>query len=381
MQQENVDILRELLDPKRIEIEEGEKLIKKTIREGAEKTLETRGIEAMVQMVNQGKQNIDKPKKEKVTATGVSVPASTPFTLGGINAQGDTEAPGMFWKGLSALRTGSLAFGGGAGGNDDEWRRLREERLQKQLDLMYGKENRLSNQNAVNNMKYFGASITPEMLANNPTLNSVVTPLVKNFGITPEVNQNNEITFEIPMQSALEQKALLGGKLKEKELSSIVEKLPNLDRAMAALDSLKETFDSAWQPKSIEEGQSIEGLMERIRGTGSIPLESWTQTNPELHTYLSNVGAFSSLLSKGGFMEAGVLTNQDIQRVLQALPKPGYSKERVELGWETITDVFTNSRKNYEQKLKEYSVNGKTEKSTGGNEKSKTIGRFKVEVQ
>lgn len=239
---------------------------------------------------------------------------------------------------------------------------LSQERLglEKQMESRrIGQEVRRTRQQTVDNMKYFGASVTPEMLEANPTLNSVVTPLVKKFGITPQIDeQSGQITFEIPMQEELKQKALLETGIQKKELESMAEKLPNLDRATEALNSLKSTFNTAWTPNSIEEGSYVEGVMERIRGTAAIPIESWTQVNPELHTYLSNVGAFSSLLSKGGFMEAGVLTNQDIQRVIQALPRPGYSKERVALAWKTVDDIFSSARKNFESKKKEYT--GKT---------------------
>lgn len=241
-----------------------------------------------------------------------------------------------------------------------------EKRLLEQLDISKSAEGRRREQFQVRNLQYFGASVTPEMLEDNPTLNSVVTPLIKKFGITPEVNpETNEITFEIPMQAELEQKALISGKIEEKELASMAEKLPNLDRAEDAINQLKKSFNNAWQPKSIDEGEFVEGIFERLRGTSSIPLESWTQTNPELHTYLSNVGAFSSLISKGGFLEAGVLTNQDIQRVIQALPKPGYSKERVALAWETIDGVIGSARKRFEEKKKEYSGRGGKQKPSG----------------
>ncbi len=234
-----------------------------------------------------------------------------------------------------------------------------EGRLQERLGVEKSAEQRRGQQFQIRNLQYFGASVTPEMLQDNPILNSVITPLVKKFGITPEVNSDtNEITFEIPMQAELQQKALLGGKIEEKELASMAEKLPNLDRAEDAIAQLKQSFNEGWQPESIDEGEFIGGIFERLRGIGAIPLESWSQTNPQLHTYLSNVGAFSSLISKGGFLEAGVLTNQDIQRVIQALPKPGYSKERAALAWKTIDGVIGSARKRFEEKKKEYGVKG-----------------------
>ena len=139
-----------------------------------------------------------------------------------------------------------------------------------------------------------------------------------------------------------------------KELKSMAEKLPNLERAETAVSELKKVFQKGWTPKSVGKGKILEGIKERGRGAASIPMQSWTQTNPDLRVYLEDRGAFASLISKGGFMEAGVLTNQDIKRVLDSLPQPGDSKEVVDTGWSIIENIMGSARRKYETKKKEY---------------------------
>lgn len=242
----------------------------------------------------------------------------------------------------------------------EQRRQQAESRLQEQLTLNKSAESRRQDKQQLDILRYWGAEVTPEMLEENPALKTAITPMVKKLGIMPNVNpETGELTFDIPTQAEYQQRATLAVGIQKKELESMAEKLPNLDRATDAISQLKSSFNSAWTPKSIDEDDLVEGIFERLRGASAIPVESWTQTNPELHTYLSNVGAFSSLISKGGFMEAGVLTNQDIQRVIQALPKPGYSKERVAMAWKTIDEVMGSARKRFESKKQEYGASGK----------------------
>lgn len=142
--------------------------------------------------------------------------------------------------------------------------------------------------------------------------------------------------------------------IQEKELKSMAEKLPNLERAEETIKSLKGLFESGWKPESVKKEDMIKGVTERLRGKTAIPMQSWTQTNPALRTYLQDKEAFASMISKGGFMEAGVLTNQDIQRALKSLPNPGDSKEIVNLKWKTLENVLSKARSNFEKKKSQY---------------------------
>lgn len=142
--------------------------------------------------------------------------------------------------------------------------------------------------------------------------------------------------------------------VQKKELMSMAEKLPNLERAETSIASLKDLFTKGWQPESVKSGEAAKGVSERIKGLLAIPAQSWAQTNPDLRTYLEDRQAFASLLSKGGFMEAGVLTNDDIQRALKSLPNPGDSKEVVDKKWKTLDEVMTKARTNFEKKKSQY---------------------------
>ena len=88
----------------------------------------------------------------------------------------------------------------------------------------------------------------------------------------------------------------------------------------------------------LERGKGVkEGLVAKMGG------------NPELQQYLKLRKSFASLITKGGFLEAGVLTNPDIERALGALPTTGSTKEEIELGWKALTNIMTTAQRKFEQ--------------------------------
>jgi hypothetical protein len=140
---------------------------------------------------------------------------------------------------------------------------------------------------------------------------------------------------------------------KRKELATSLQMLPKLDQAVTAIGNLKAQFFRGFTPKSIKEGDVKGALKEQLRGLKA-RVESVAGARAELGTYLADREAFSSLISKGGFMEAGMLTNQDIQRVLTALPKPGESIEKVNAKWRELEGILSSARKRFENRYKTF---------------------------
>ena len=142
----------------------------------------------------------------------------------------------------------------------------------------------------------------------------------------------------------------LKDKLREKELSKAAELLPKLDQATEAIKSLKAQYYRGDTPRSVKKGDILGGFLSRAAGVKQ-GAEAKLGANAELQTYINNRKAFASLISKGGFMESGVLTNQDINRVLDALPTSGSTKEEANANWREIEGILGSARSKYEAKL------------------------------
>ncbi len=58
--------------------------------------------------------------------------------------------------------------------------------------------------------------------------------------------------------------------------------------------------------------------------------------------------SFASLITKGGFLEAGVLTNPDIERALGSLPTASSTKEEIEIGFRVLDEIMTTAQRRFE---------------------------------
>lgn len=150
------------------------------------------------------------------------------------------------------------------------------------------------------------------------------------------------------------------------ELTSAAGILPKMDQAQEAIKMLREQYYKGVTPPDVSKGDIKGGISARLSGIGQSAMSS-AGANPDLNVYKSNRGAFASLISKGGFLEAGVLTNQDIQRVLKAVPDEYSTKKEAEIKWQEVEGILGKARQRYEKKFSD---------ATGGAETSKNNDKY-----
>lgn len=145
----------------------------------------------------------------------------------------------------------------------------------------------------------------------------------------------------------------LNDEVAKNELTSMAKTLPKLDQAEQAAKQLETLFGQAVEPKSVKEGDLFGGLGYRI---GQMPKTAmaFAGANPELNRYGANRKAFSGLISKGGFGEAGMLTESDIQRVASILPNEYSTKEEADIAWNEIKQILGSARKRFDEKKSQY---------------------------
>lgn len=132
-------------------------------------------------------------------------------------------------------------------------------------------------------------------------------------------------------------------KLDVKELSEMQKTLPKLDQASKALGQLETLFYEGFQPtQDPVKARTVQGI--------SAAVSSRAGFNPKGQAYLNNRKAFAGLIAKGGFGEAGMLTDQDIKRVTNALPNEFSTAEEAKTAFGEIKKILSSARKSYEQK-------------------------------
>ena len=138
-------------------------------------------------------------------------------------------------------------------------------------------------------------------------------------------------------------------RLEQKTLGEQASQLPKLDRALVAVQSLKAQYQKSLSPVSIEKGSNpfIGFVKKQKQGIGE-NIGSVSGSNPEMNRYKANKEGFASLISKGGFMEAGVLTNEDIKRITNILPSEFSSEQEANIAWSEIEGILSSARKQFE---------------------------------
>ena len=138
-------------------------------------------------------------------------------------------------------------------------------------------------------------------------------------------------------------------RLQQKQAESQIKDLPKLDRAFDAVSQLKNQYQSALNPVSIQRGSNplIGAIRKGFQGASQKAM-SVGGANPELNRYLANREGFASLISKGGFMEAGVLTNEDIKRITSILPSEYSTQEEAGMAWDEIEKILSSARQRFE---------------------------------
>ena len=177
--------------------------------------------------------------------------------------------------------------------------------------------------------------------------------------VDPITGETRQVSSTPKGSKVLQQKPTLEQEATKAEVKKLAEIKPNLDRANEAVQELKKLFTQGDISKSVKKGDVFAGLGERTRGIieGGVAKAGG---NPKLQQYLKMRKSFASLLTKGAFLEAGVLTNPDIERALGALPTTGMTKEEIEIGWKVLDNIMTTAQRKFEE-LK----SGKQTKSGG----------------
>lgn len=142
-------------------------------------------------------------------------------------------------------------------------------------------------------------------------------------------------------------------KLDVKELSEMQKALPKLDQANTTLDQLEKKYYEGLNPDKNPLNARAGGLSRKIAAASGF--------NPAAKTYMNNKKAFAGLISKGGFGETGVLTQQDIERVTAALPNEYSTKEEAAQAFEEVRSILKAARGRYEDKRKSVLGNKKSE--------------------
>lgn len=162
--------------------------------------------------------------------------------------------------------------------------------------------------------------------------------------------QLEKLRMDVQSKTPEGQEQALQMKMKEKELSKGAELLPKLDQAQEAVSRLKDQYYRGDTPKSVKRGDVFGGLFERGQGMAQGAAANFG-ANAELKTYINNRKAFASLISKGGFLESGVLTDVDIQRILGILPTSQSTKEEADAAWREVEGILGSARKRFDAKL------------------------------
>jgi hypothetical protein len=168
----------------------------------------------------------------------------------------------------------------------------------------------------------------------------------------------------------------------ETEVKKSAESMPKLQNAFDAVNQLKSQFNSSASPSSVKKGDIGAGIASRFMGMKK-GASAAIGADPELKTYLNNRKSFASLISKGGFLESGVLTDQDIKRVLDSIPDEYSTKEEADAGWREIDGILSGGLKRYDQKKQQLfnSINPKSQNNSNSSSQGNQVGRFVIEEE
>ena len=96
---------------------------------------------------------------------------------------------------------------------------------------------------------------------------------------------------------------------------------------------------------------------------------------------MNNRAGFSGLIAKGGFGEAGMLTQQDIERIKKLLPTSSSTAEEAPLAFKEINEILSSARVRFETAKSKYTgvqESYKPIKTTQNNDVSNKIEQARV---
>lgn len=157
------------------------------------------------------------------------------------------------------------------------------------------------------------------------------------------------MNFEVPQsEEALrkERQDKFSDEVAKKELTSMATNLPKLEQALQSINQLEDLYYKGATPDKNPILARTTGIPDAVKAKMGF--------NPELNSYINNSKAFAGLIAKGGFGEAGMLTNQDIARVVAALPTTSSTDKEAKIGFQEIRDLLSSARERYEAKKSAY---------------------------
>ena len=152
-------------------------------------------------------------------------------------------------------------------------------------------------------------------------------------GIIPQITAGG-VTMAFP-----EAQAELARTTKRVELSEAMRS--SSAPALSMIDQLEKNWNKAF-PKAPEKG------LGRIPYGVGKSAEAFSQSNPDVASYLQTRLAFLSLITRG-LGEKGVLTNVDIERVNKAIPTQFTSRAVSKLNFQTIRQIIAGGIQKYLQ--------------------------------
>ncbi len=174
-------------------------------------------------------------------------------------------------------------------------------------------------------------------------INNTQTPVFLVDPTTGELKQAGST----PKGAKVIQEKSIDTEVSKKELMSQAQALPKLEQALQSVTQLEDLFYKGATPDTGAMAARITGPFDVIKARSGF--------NPNLNSYLNNRKAFAGLIAKGGFGEAGILTNQDIERVVSALPSASSTKEEAKIGFQEVKILLQSARDRFEKRKQEYS--------------------------
>lgn len=130
------------------------------------------------------------------------------------------------------------------------------------------------------------------------------------------------------------------------ELETMSKQLPKLDQAYQSIGQLEDLYNKGATPDQNPIMARLTGIPDAVRAKMGF--------NPNLNSYMNNRKAFAGLIAKGGFGESGMLTNQDIERVVSALPSSGSTPDEAKLGFAEVKKLLGAARDRFENTKRRY---------------------------
>src|SRR3990167_129762 len=150
----------------------------------------------------------------------------------------------------------------------------------------------------------------------------------------------------------------IDNELTKKELVDSLDAAQKANSAIDAFSSLKTSFYEGFDPQSIApisgtkelEDATLDAIFSQKKDALGKLVNSKIGKNPQAASFLRNVEAFSTLISRGGFDEKGTLTDKDRKVVVKAFNLALANKEESDNQFGIIQGILSKSSLRYAKK-------------------------------